>query len=320
MQPDQLFLAAHLAVVAPRTRPGAPSRQAVLDDPAEGPRLEPLRPSPLHDPPLTRPPSRRACASSTAGESLRRPGARRARARSRRRGRAPTLPWPTWRRRAIGSKARASPIASATTAPRNALRDGADEHGHVDAREQLVEPSEEIEVVVDPSSEPDPGVGAQCRRAMPAAPRDRQALDEEVADLRDHVVVAGLVLHRARLTLHVHGDVARHRRRRRRRGCRGRRDRGDVVDDGAPASSAAAATAALLVSMLTGTAASAGEAAHHREHAAELLGLVDRLGAGPGRLAADVERCPRRRRPARDRARPRDRRRGSGHRRRTSQE
>ena len=57
-----------------------------------------------------------------------------------------------------------------------------------------------------------------------------------------------------------------------------------------PASSAAAATAAFVVSMLTGTPGlGASQALDHRQHPAQLLGVVDRLGAGPGRLAADVE-------------------------------
>ena len=41
--------------------------------------------------------------------------------------------------------------------------------------------------------------------------------------------------------------------------------------------------------MLTGTPASAASAAHDRQDPAQLLVGVDRLGAGPGRLAADVE-------------------------------
>ena len=57
----------------------------------------------------------------------------------------------------------------------------------------------------------------------------------------------------------------------------------------APASSAAAATAALRRVDAHRHARLGGQALDHRQHPAQLLVGGHRLGAGPGRLAADVE-------------------------------
>jgi hypothetical protein len=115
-----------------------------------------------------------------------------------------------------------------------------------------------------------------------------QALLEKAADLGDDVAVARVALHRAWLAEHVHeahvaaalGDERRHLRvaaqrgdvvdERRARVDRRRRDRGLRRVDRQPR-------------------AGAGQALEHRQHAAQLLGLAHGLGAGPGRLAADVE-------------------------------
>ena len=59
-----------------------------------------------------------------------------------------------------------------------------------------------------------------------------------------------------------------------------------IID--APAASAARITAGLRVSTDTATP-SATSAVDQRDHPGEFLGLVDRLRAGPRRLAADVD-------------------------------
>ena len=78
------------------------------------------------------------------------------------------------------------------------------------------------------------------------------------------------------------------------------------------------ATAARMVSTLTAAPAAASAATTGQDPAQLLLGRVDPLGAGPGRLAADVDEVGALGDQLAGRARPRRPGRASGRRRRTS--
>ena len=304
----------------PPGRSDAASRSLMTQQKARG--SSPCAHLPFMTVPLTRLPSRRACASSTASEPLRRPGGRRARGRSRRHGRAPTPPSPGCASsRASGARTRGAPIASASTAPRNALRDVPTSTGTSTRATSSSSRARRSRLCADRLAEPDAGIGAQRVGGDAGVARDREPLDEEVADLGDDVVVAGLVLHRARLTLHVHRDVARHRASATTSSMSGSaRPAETSLTTVAPASSAAAATAALRGVDADGHPG-LGRRARLTTGSTRRSSSASVTGSAPGRVdspptsstSAPVGDA------ARGRARPRRRRRGSGHRRRTSQ-
>ena len=310
IEPDQLFLAPHLAVVAGEPARPLRRRQPVLDDPAERPRLEPLGPPSLH---------------ATASASIDVPSPRAAGAR-RRRGADVVHPHDA---RALvdapdhgGERAVVARIGRGrrrASCAMNDLRDGPTSTGTSRRVDQLARVARAARGCAPRSCRSRcRGRRTATRRRCPRHARAASRSSEEVADLDDDVVVARVVLHGAGLALHVHHDVARRRRPPPRRTCRGRRPAATSLTMVAPASSAAAATAALLVSTLTGTPALGGEPADDREHPPSSSALVDRVGARSGRLAADVEHVGPRRHQGQPVGRPPRRDRGSGRRRRTS--
>ena len=123
--------------------------------------------------------------------------------------------------------------------------------------------------------------------AIPATTAARQPLLEEGGDLRDDVVVARVGLHRPRLALHVHQAEVRVRPGHDLGQRRVAAQRGDVVDElRAELERPAAATSAFEVSIETGAPASCSSTGTTRRSSSS---TETRLGAGPRRLAADVD-------------------------------
>ena len=190
------------------------------------------------------------------------------------------------------ASSRAAGSSTSMIRPRNALRDVPTSTGTPTAADQLGQARRAARGCARSSCRTRSRDRPSARRpAMPACARGVEALGEELADLaRRRRRSAGACLHRARLALHVHRDVPRTGIRRRRRSISGSaRPAETSLTIVAPASSAASATAALVVSMLIGTPTVGGERRDHRDDPCQLLGRVDRLRAGAGRLAADVE-------------------------------
>ena len=87
-------------------------------------------------------------------------------------------------------------------------------------RHDLVQPAEQLEVVLSRLAEADPGVEQDPLLGHPMRDRERHPLLEERLDLGYDIVVARILLHRPRLTEHVHqaavdprrGDHVGHRR------------------------------------------------------------------------------------------------------------
>ena len=94
-------------------------------------------------------------------------------------------------------------VLIAENAPQEALARGADEYRPAE-RDELVQPRQQLEVVLHRLPESDSRVEADpsSRRSRP--PRRLEPFLEKRGDLRDDVVVAGVVLHRPRLAEHVH--------------------------------------------------------------------------------------------------------------------
>jgi len=65
---------------------------------------------------------------------------------------------------------------------------------------------EQREVVLRRLAEPDSGIDAQRVRSDARGTCRFESFDEKIADIVDDVVVARIVLHRARFALHVHRD------------------------------------------------------------------------------------------------------------------
>ena len=143
-------------------------------------------------------------------------------------------------------------------------------------------------------------------RATPARASPRRSRSRRNArDLGDDVVVVGSALHRSR---HRRACASGRRRsadaRRPPSSAPGARSAPMSLTMSAPRSSAARITSGLVVSTETGQPRPSA-AAQHRQHARELVVGADRRGAGPGRLAADVEDVGALRRPAARSARSR---------------
>src|SRR5215212_6743354 len=95
------------------------------------------------------------------------------------------------------------PVAAAGQLGQEALAGGPDHDGPPD-RNDLVEPAQQLEVVLDRLAEADAGVEPDAALVHALRYGEGEALLEERPDVRDHVVVARVVLHRARLAEHVH--------------------------------------------------------------------------------------------------------------------
>ncbi len=85
---------------------------------------------------------------------------------------------------------------------------GSADHDRPPELAQLSQPAQQLEVVLERLAEADPGIDPDPLLGDAAGHRRLDALGEEGADIVDHVVVDGVVLHRARASLHVHQDHA----------------------------------------------------------------------------------------------------------------
>ena len=163
--------------------------------------------------------------------------------------------------------------------PQRALAREADDD-RAAQRGQLVEPPDELEVVLDGLAEADARIQAHERLVDPGGDRYPQALLEERLDVFDDVVVAGVDLHRARLALHVHeaevgagvGDYAGQ--------LRVGAQRGHVVDELGPERDRAAGD--LGLGGVDRDRHLAAERLQHRDDAAQLV--VERNPVSPGRV------------------------------------
>jgi hypothetical protein len=134
-------------------------------------------------------------------------------------------------------------------------------------------------------AEPDARVDPHL--ADPRIGRGGGASHQEPPDLVDHVVVAGIVLHGAGVTGHVHRDPADiqlggHRPQR----------GAHVVDQGGPGrhrGTGGGLVAGVDRQARPGALDALGDQFEHGEHPTALLVGVDRLRAGPCRLPADVD-------------------------------
>ena len=88
-------------------------------------------------------------------------------------------------------------------APERALPRGADQDRPPE-RDDLVEPADELEVVLDRLAEADAGVEADALLGDAGATANESRSSRKADHLGDDVLVAGVVLHRARLAAHVH--------------------------------------------------------------------------------------------------------------------
>ena len=194
----------------------------------------------------------------------------------------------------------------------------ADEDGDVEPAHQLGQAGEHLEVVAHGLAEADPGIGSERGLGNPGGLRRRQPFEQEVADLTHDVVVAGVVLHRAGLTEHVHRDVAGPRAGDDVEDAGVEAPGGDVVDDDRTGVDGRGGDVRLGGVDADRHARVGGKALDDGDDAAALLVGRHRLRPGAGRLTADVEQIGPVGREPRGRARPRHRHRASGRRPRTS--
>ena len=257
LQPDDLLLAAHLAVVGGEAAGPLAHGQAVLDDPGEVARRDAGGPLALHAPTPTA--RRSPCGAGGRSARLRPsprsppgpPGRRPGRWR-RRRGPAPSGPpgpWPRWRWPATPGAGRptgtGAPPAAAATEARKLLRLVPD-HDRVAGGHQLIQRAQQGEVVVDGLAEADARIDPHLVHPGPGGPGG--PLEQQGGDLGHHVVVAGVVLHGGRGPLPVHGHPAH-----RGRAATGHREAETSLIREAPAPTAASATSSLVVSIDTRT-------------------------------------------------------------------
>ena len=179
--------------------------------------------------------------------------------------------------------------------PERALARDADEHGPAE-RAQLVEPPEELEVLVRRLAEADAGVDADALLADPAASTaNADALLEEGQHIGDDVVVVRSGLHRPRLPLHVHETHVRASVRDHLGHLRVAAQRGDVVDElGAELERAPRDLRLRRVDRQRDP----GEALEHRDDTGELLFRRDRRRARAASTRRRRRRAPRPRRRA----------------------
>ena len=180
-----------------------------------------------------------------------------------------------------------------------ALARGAD-HDRAAQRQQLVQTAQQLEVVRDGLAEADARVEQHAPLAHALAHGERQALLEERLDLVDHVVIARVLLHRARLAAHVHQAALRAAVAPPAPPSRGRaRNALTSLTRLAPASSAARATDALDVSIeICGRAWRAGpilrgDPLDHGQHPTKLLLRATRARRPGASTRRRRRRCPR---------------------------
>ncbi len=77
-------------------------------------------------------------------------------------------------------------------------------HDRSTERDDLIQARKQLQVVLDGLSEADPGVEHDSLLCHPFANRERHPLLEEGCNLADHVLVVRGLLHRPRLSKHVH--------------------------------------------------------------------------------------------------------------------
>ena len=230
-----------------------------------------------------------------------------------RRAPAPPTPRPRGQRGDRGGRAssrpsggRSVPSASASSAPRNRLRDAPTSTGNpsADAARPAVRSSAQLcfgglgEAQPRVEHEHAPG----RRRPRPRRRPGPRSSARTSATTSSYAASASMSALWPRQCMRTHGHPGRGDDRGH---LRVGQPAGHVVDHAAPASSAASATAARVVSMLTAHA--------RRRRARAITGStrrvsvvgVDPVRAGPGRLAADVDEVGARRRAARGRARRR---------------
>ena len=149
-------------------------------------------------------------------------------------------------------------------------------------RDQLVEVGQQREVVAQASCRSrSPGRSRPRRRRRPWRPRPERRGSSRTSPTTSSYV--GVLLHRPRDRPACAWPPSRRRARRPPRG--GEAETSLTIV--APAATAATAVSALRVS--TETRHVVGQRLDHRQHPPLLLGRLDRLGARPGRLAADVD-------------------------------
>src|SRR5579862_2891159 len=102
-----------------------------------------------------------------------------------------------------GGDARAAEIVAVDELAERALAREADQHRAAE-REEHVEAPDELEVVLERLAEADARIKADAILTHAALDREPHAVLEERRDLACNVVVTRIVLHRPRLTLHVH--------------------------------------------------------------------------------------------------------------------
>ena len=180
--------------------------------------------------------------------------------------------------------------------PRLGPQQGADEalargaqHDRTAKGGDAVEVGQQQEIVLERLAEADAGVEQDLCLAHAGGKRRRHALLEEDDDLADHVVVAGIDLHRPRLAEHVHETHRTAALGYERRHVGVAAQRRDVVDDGGAGVERGASHGGLGRVDGDGGRRAGRQPLDHRHDARQFIGDRHRLGAGPGRLAPDVE-------------------------------
>ncbi len=138
---------------------------------------------------------------------------------------------------------RSTGAAPSSTAPRNRLREAPSSSGRRSRPGGAV--ADEEQVVLDRLAEPDAGVEHDLLLLTPRAHREGQALFEKRPHLVDDVLVVRVLLHGARLALHVHEAQGAAAPGGHAGELRVEAQSADVVDHAAPAPSARRATSAL---------------------------------------------------------------------------
>ena len=183
--------------------------------------------------------------------------------------------------------ARRSPPSRPVSDADHPLAREAGEH-RLAVRRQCRQARQQRQVVLEGLAEAEARIDGDARARDARGLAGGDAASQEAAHLGHHVPVAGRILHRAGLALHVHqadgGIAAGDRLDGARRG-----ERGDVVHERSAGGDRAAHHGGLPRIDRDGNRKRGGEALDHRQDAPQFLVLVDRRGAGPGRLAADVD-------------------------------
>ena len=159
------------------------------------------------------------------------------------------------------------------------------DHGAPDRRE-LVEPAQQLDVVLDRLAEADARIEADALFGDPRRDGEREPLFEERPDVGDDVAVARVVLHRPRLAEHVHQADVGARLGDDLRQLRVAPQRRDVVHE--LCAERESAPRDLGLRRVDRDRHLARQPLQHRHDATQLLLDRDALRPGPRRLAADV--------------------------------